>query len=73
MIVVMKPGAGPEHIQHVVDLVHEFGLEDHVIYGTDRTVIASGRRECLKRTRSKTAAVEKVAYFAAVCARWRSA
>lgn len=40
MIVVMKPGAGPEHIQHVVDLVHEFGLKDHVIYGTDRTVIA---------------------------------
>ena len=40
MIVVMKPGAKPEHIQHVVDLVHEFGLKDHVIYGTDRTVIA---------------------------------
>ena len=40
MIVVMKPGSGPEHIQHVVDLVHEFGLKDHVIVGTDRTVIA---------------------------------
>ena len=40
MIVVMKPGAAPEQIQHVVDLVHEFGLKDHVIYGTDRTVIA---------------------------------
>lgn len=40
MIVVMKPGSGPQHIKHVVDLVHEFGLKDHVIVGTDRTVIA---------------------------------
>jgi 3-deoxy-7-phosphoheptulonate synthase len=40
MIVVMKPGATPEQIQHVVDLVREYGLKDHVIYGTDRTVVA---------------------------------
>lgn len=40
MIVVMKPGAGNEQVQHVVDLVREYGLKDHVIYGTDRTVIA---------------------------------
>lgn len=52
MIVVMKPGASREDIQHVVDLVHEFGLKDHVIVGTDRTVIA-----CLgdKRTVEKDA------------------
>ncbi len=40
MIVVMKPGATPEHVQHVVDLVREYGLKDHVIAGTDRTVVA---------------------------------
>ena len=40
MIVVMKPGATAEQIQHVIDLVREFGLKDHPIYGTDRTVIA---------------------------------
>ena len=40
MIVVMKPGATKEQTQHVIDLVREYGLKDHPIYGTDRTVIA---------------------------------
>ena len=40
MIVVMKSGASSQQVQHVVDLVREFGLKDHVIIGTDRTVIA---------------------------------
>lgn len=40
MIVVMKPGATEAHIQRVVELVREYGLKDHIIYGTDRTVIA---------------------------------
>ena len=40
MIIVMKPGAGKDNIQHVIDLVREYGLKDHPIYGTDRTVIA---------------------------------
>ncbi|MFP3937249.1 MAG: 3-deoxy-7-phosphoheptulonate synthase [Phycisphaerae bacterium] len=40
MIVVMKPGAGAEHVDHVVRLVRDFGLKDHVIQGTDRTVVA---------------------------------
>jgi 3-deoxy-7-phosphoheptulonate synthase len=40
MIVVMKPGATKEHIQHVIDLVRDYGLQEHPIYGTDRTVIA---------------------------------
>ena len=40
MIIVMKPGAAAEQVQHVVDLVREYGLKDHVIHGTDRTVIA---------------------------------
>jgi 3-deoxy-7-phosphoheptulonate synthase len=36
----MKPHATKEQVQHVIDLVREFGLKDHPIYGTDRTVIA---------------------------------
>jgi 3-deoxy-7-phosphoheptulonate synthase len=40
MIVVMKPGATEKTVQHVVDLVREYGLKEHVIYGTDRTVVA---------------------------------
>ena len=40
MIVVMKPGATREHVQHVVGLVQDYGLKEHVIYGTDRTVVA---------------------------------
>ncbi len=41
MIVVMKPGASKDQIQHVIDLVREYGLKEHPIYGTDRTVIAA--------------------------------
>ncbi len=40
MIVVMKPGAAEAQIQHVVKLIREYGLKEHIIYGTDRTVIA---------------------------------
>jgi 3-deoxy-7-phosphoheptulonate synthase len=40
MIVVMKPGATQQDVQHVADLVLEFGLKEHTIVGTDRTVIA---------------------------------
>ncbi len=40
MIVVMKPGASKQQVQHVVDLVRDYGLKDHVITGTDRTVVA---------------------------------
>ena len=40
MIVVMKPGATKEQVAHVIDLIREYGLKDHVIYGTDRTVVA---------------------------------
>jgi 3-deoxy-7-phosphoheptulonate synthase len=36
----MKPGATEQDVRHVVDLVKEFGLKEHVIYGTNRTVIA---------------------------------
>ena len=40
MIVVMKPGSTERQIEHVVNLVREMGLKDHVIVGTERTVVA---------------------------------
>jgi 3-deoxy-7-phosphoheptulonate synthase len=40
MIVVMKPGSTQQQVDHVVGLVREMGLKDHVIVGTERTVVA---------------------------------
>jgi 3-deoxy-7-phosphoheptulonate synthase len=40
MIVVMKPQADQQQVDHVVKLVREMGLKDHVIVGTERTVVA---------------------------------
>ena len=40
MIVVMKPGSTQQQVDHVVGLVNEMGLKDHVIVGTERTVVA---------------------------------
>jgi 3-deoxy-7-phosphoheptulonate synthase len=40
MIVVMKPGCTGEQVDHVVQLVREMKLKDHVIVGTERTVVA---------------------------------
>ena len=41
MIVVMKPGCTQEHVDRVVKLIREMGLRDHIIVGTERTVIAA--------------------------------
>jgi len=40
VIIVMKPGATKDQVRHVIALVREYGLKEHPIYGTDRTVIA---------------------------------
>jgi 3-deoxy-7-phosphoheptulonate synthase len=40
MIVVMKSGADQRQVEHVAKLVREMGLKDHVIVGTERTVVA---------------------------------
>lgn len=40
MIIVMEQGATDGQVQHVVELVREMGLRDHVIVGTERTVVA---------------------------------
>ncbi|MCH7812477.1 MAG: 3-deoxy-7-phosphoheptulonate synthase [Planctomycetes bacterium] len=41
MIVVMKPGCTDAQVEHVAVLLRELGLKDHVIVGTDRTVVAA--------------------------------
>ena len=41
MIVVMEPGCTDADVQHVVKLLRQLGLRDHVIVGTDRTVVAA--------------------------------
>jgi 3-deoxy-7-phosphoheptulonate synthase len=40
MIVVMQEGCKKEQVDHVVQLVREMNLKDHVIVGTERTVVA---------------------------------
>jgi len=41
MIVVMEQGASDAQIAHVAALIRELGLRDHIIKGTERTVIAA--------------------------------
>ncbi len=41
MVVIMQPGAKQSDVDHVVQLIRDFGLRDHVIVGTDRTVVAA--------------------------------
>lgn len=40
MVVVMKLGSTQPQVEHVVKLVRDMGLREHVIVGTERTVIA---------------------------------
>ena len=40
MIIVMRPDATKQQVQHVIDEVRQMGLQDHVIVGTDLTVVA---------------------------------
>ncbi len=40
MIVVMKLGSTKEQVEHVVGLVREMGLKEHIIVGEERTVVA---------------------------------
>jgi 3-deoxy-7-phosphoheptulonate synthase len=41
MIVVMEQGATEAQVAHVAALIRELGLRDHIIKGTERTVIAA--------------------------------
>ncbi len=59
MIVVMKSGSTQPQIEHVINLVREMGLKEHVIVGTERTVIAAIGNDRLK-DKSKLETVEGV-------------
>jgi 3-deoxy-7-phosphoheptulonate synthase len=41
MIVVMEQGATQDQVNHVAEKIRELGLQDHLIVGTERTVIAA--------------------------------
>src|SRR5437879_12835105 len=62
MIVVMKSGSTQQQIEHVIKLVREMGLKEHVIVGTERTVVAViGDDRSKDRTKFETVeGVEKV-------------
>src|SRR5213080_1977981 len=59
MIVVMKSGSTQQQIEHVISLVREMGLKEHVIVCTERTVIAAIGNDRLK-DKSKLETVEGV-------------
>jgi 3-deoxy-7-phosphoheptulonate synthase len=62
MIVVMKPGASQAQIDHVVERIRQLGLKDHVIVGTQLTVVAAigEKREGSKQALETAEGVDKV-------------
>lgn len=62
MIVVMKPGAARQQIDHVIERIEQLGLRSHVIVGTERTVIAAlgEKRDGAKQALETGEGVEKV-------------
>ena len=62
MIVVMKPGASQEQVDHVIANIEQLGLRSHVIVGTERTVVAAlgEKRDGNKQALETCEGVEKV-------------
>src|SRR5215813_13992515 len=62
MIVVMKPGATQQQIDHIVERIEQLGLRSHVIVGTERTVVAAlgEKRDGNKQALETGDGVEKV-------------
>jgi len=62
MVVVMRPGATQQEIDHVIDRIEQLGLRSHVIVGTERTVIAAlgEKRDGAKQALETGEGVEKV-------------
>src|SRR5438876_12255691 len=62
MVVVMKPGATRQQIEHVIDRIEQLGLRSHVIEGTERTVVAAlgEKRDGAKQALETGEGVEKV-------------
>src|ERR1022692_2921655 len=62
MIVVMKPGATPQQIDHIVERIEQLGLRGHIIVGTELTVVAAlgEKRDGAKQALETMEGVEKV-------------
>lgn len=62
MIVVMKPGASSQQVDHIKSEIERLGLKSHVIVGTERTVIAAlgEKRDGAKQALETGEGVEKV-------------
>src|SRR5438445_2301511 len=62
MIVVMKPGASQQQVDHVIERIEQLGLRSHVIVGTERTVVAAlgEKRDGAKQALETGEGVEKV-------------
>src|SRR6476646_8637711 len=62
MIVVMKPGASKQNVDHIIEQIERLGLRSHVIVGTERTVIAAlgEKRDGAKQALETGEGVEKV-------------
>jgi 3-deoxy-7-phosphoheptulonate synthase len=62
MIVVMKPGATPQQIEHVIERIEQLGLRSQQIVGTELTVVAAlgEKRDGAKQALETTEGVDKV-------------
>ena len=62
MIVVMKPGASQQEIQHVIEGIEQLGLRSQVIVGTELTVVAAlgEKRDGTRETLETLPGVDKV-------------
>ena len=62
MIVVMKQGAAPKQIEHVIERIEQLGLRSHVIEGTELTVVAAlgEKRDGAKQALETMDGVDKV-------------
>jgi 3-deoxy-7-phosphoheptulonate synthase len=62
MIVVMQRGATRDQVDHMAQRVEELGLKSHVIFGTERTVIAAigEKRDYMREALESGPGVERV-------------
>src|SRR5262249_49158423 len=62
MIVVMKPGASQQQLDHVIERIEQLGLRSHIIVGTERTVVAAlgEKRDGAKQALETAEGVETV-------------
>src|SRR5436309_15236020 len=62
MIVVMRADATPGQVNQAIEQIEELGLRNHVIVGTERTVVAAlgEKRDGAKQALETVEGVEKV-------------